>query len=579
MTIQRREKQRIKLSLYMTKKKPKKRMADVEETGHLVVCDSKDGFIDSLLGKHAKHTTFDVSLKDCPDVQDYAGCVIVKRKNESPLTDEPVVFGFARFSQNAREMPGTEQALGMGSAKLRLAKVADSGKSAIDGLNSVAHYSRLAKNAWQYLEITEEDEISYKQFKEALDLLNIIVLEGRAQRLFKACDLPDESGKPSGKVSMTEFEVCLMMNDAIPKTGPDLTPLDSFYIFDVDGSGEINQTEFQECVKALGQLRSDDELLELFVKADKDKSGVIDYKEFKRIWCHSLVDPAKELEKHGIEPTRISRDSFLSKMTNVGPLRRKQEQFINFLNANALLRVIEKSDKEMLIAFDTVQDKVKKVRIEAQQRKDERKRAKKAEQNIHSREAARDAAFRDKEKRQQIQKEQRERAKQRIQEKLMQERLSAEKQQAKQREQLMISMSRKEKEEFRIKEIRRKGEDKLILKDSGFRLIPANLYTTAEAQAKLSNLVILDLSGNKLVELPKSNFLFNLNTLRSFNLSHNRLMHIPPEIANCGNLQIWSLDNNDLRELPAEIEFMHEMVHLDASRNKLERIPTQIENM
>ena len=125
----------------------------------------------------------------------------------------------------------------------------------MDGLNSVAHYSRLAKNAWQYLELTEEDEISYKQFKRALDLLNIIILEGRASRLFKACDLPDETGKPGGKVSMTEFEVALMMNDAVPKTGPDLTPLDSFYIFDVDGSGEINQTEFQECVRALGQMR------------------------------------------------------------------------------------------------------------------------------------------------------------------------------------------------------------------------------------------------------------------------------------------------------------------------------------
>ena len=80
-------------------------------------------------------------------------------------------------------------------------------------MNSVAHYSRLAKNAWQFLQLTEEDEINYKQFKSALDLLNIIVLEGRAQRLFNACDLPDESGEASGKVSMTEFEVAMMMNE------------------------------------------------------------------------------------------------------------------------------------------------------------------------------------------------------------------------------------------------------------------------------------------------------------------------------------------------------------------------------
>ena len=60
MVIQRREKQRIKLRLYMSKKKPKKRMADIEETGHMVICDTKDGFVDQLLGKHANTTNFDV---------------------------------------------------------------------------------------------------------------------------------------------------------------------------------------------------------------------------------------------------------------------------------------------------------------------------------------------------------------------------------------------------------------------------------------------------------------------------------------------------------------------------------------
>jgi hypothetical protein len=233
----------------------------------------------------------------------------------------------------------------------------------------------------------------------------------------------------------------------------------------------------------------------------------------------------------------------------------------------------------MLENFETVQEKVKKVRIEAQHRKDEKKRAAKAEQAIHSREAAKDAAHRDKEKRQQIQKDQRERAKQRIQEKLMQEKMVAEQAKAKQREKEMISMNRKQKEEFRIKEIRRKGEDKMILKDMGYRVIPLELYTTADEQAKLANLKQLDLSGNKLVELPESNFLFNLNALRYLNLSHNRLMYVPTEISNCGNLEVWLFDNNDLRAIPKEIQYMHEMIHWDISRNRIALIPQEIENM
>ena len=51
LVIEKRVKNRVKLRLYMTKKKPKKRMADIEETGDLIMCDTPDGFIDTLLGK------------------------------------------------------------------------------------------------------------------------------------------------------------------------------------------------------------------------------------------------------------------------------------------------------------------------------------------------------------------------------------------------------------------------------------------------------------------------------------------------------------------------------------------------
>ena len=321
--------------------------------------------------------------------------------------------------------------------------------------------------------------------------------------------------------------------------------------------------------------------MEIFDKADRDKSGVIDYKEFKKIWCSSLVDPAAALEKKGITPFKVKDEGFFSSLNKikVGPFVKMREQALHAMNAHLLLKDIEKHDAFMTEQFDTVQDKVKKVRIEAQHRKDEKKRAAKAEQAIHSREAAKDAAHRDKEKRAQIQKDQKERAKQRIQEKLMQEKMAVEQAKAKQREKELISMNRKQKEEFRIKEIRRKGEDKMTLKDMGYRKIPLALYESSDAQAKLANLKILDLSGNKLVEMPEMNFLFNLNALRSFNLSHNRLMKFPTEISNCGQLEVWILDNNDLRELPTEIQYMTEMVHWDISRNKIKKIPKQIECM
>ncbi|CAN0400704.1 unnamed protein product, partial [Discosporangium mesarthrocarpum] len=76
-------------------------------------------------------------------------------------------------------------------------------------------------------------------FKRAFEELNIAVLESRAMMLFKNCDLDG-----SGKVGITELEMALMMTDAVTPA-PYLTPLDSFYTFDLDGQGTLSWAEFK----------------------------------------------------------------------------------------------------------------------------------------------------------------------------------------------------------------------------------------------------------------------------------------------------------------------------------------------
>lgn len=70
-----------------------------------------------------------------------------------------------------------------------------------------------------------------------------MILESRALRLFKCCDLDR-----SGKIGISELEVALMINEIVP-TMSYLTPLDSFYIFDLDAGGDISWVEFKvsEC--------------------------------------------------------------------------------------------------------------------------------------------------------------------------------------------------------------------------------------------------------------------------------------------------------------------------------------------
>jgi len=76
-------------------------------------------------------------------------------------------------------------------------------------------------------------------FKKAFDELNLVVVEGRALRLFKICDL-----NRSGTIGISDLEVALMIHDAVP-TKHHLSSRDWFEVFDLDGGGEISCLAFK----------------------------------------------------------------------------------------------------------------------------------------------------------------------------------------------------------------------------------------------------------------------------------------------------------------------------------------------
>lgn len=90
----------------------------------------------------------------------------------------------------------------------------------------------------------------------------------------------------------------------------------------------------------------------------------------------------------------------------------------------------------------------------------------------------------------------------------------------------------------------------LIVKNADLAEIPANAFQ------HLTNLMSLDLSGNKLRIEPQA--LFSLNNLLQLDLSNNSISYLSNVLTNLGKLKVISFSNNlienvDFRRLPKNL--------------------------
>ena len=236
----------------------------------------------------------------------------------------------------------------------------------------INHYEQTSQNTWRLLNLSEEEGINFAEFKFALDLINVIILEGRAKRLFELSGL-----YKSGYIDIIEFEIILMMNDYISseikeahessnseaneKEALILTPIDVFSSFENE-DGKITLIEFKECIHVLGYEDVNDEMLsqlfdaEFKLDTDDDTPASMNYETFLKVWCFKIANPFTELHKY--DPSLIDdhRNNVLSKVKSFA---RNNSPFANSQLRSKLHSIIEENDKKLLNAFSVARKKVR----------------------------------------------------------------------------------------------------------------------------------------------------------------------------------------------------------------------------
>ena len=160
----------------------------------------------------------------------------------------------------------------------------------------------------------ESGLLSYDEFRRMLPALNIEISDAKAFRYFNLCDTDG-----SGEIDIDEFKVALFTCD--PTSGNPvgyqpskfLSPFDAFETFDEDKSGFLDEDEFHFAMNYLGLELTDKRQEQLFSKFDYNKTGSIDFYEFRECFLQGC-DIKKELEDRGVEVPLLSKRSVLEDM-------------------------------------------------------------------------------------------------------------------------------------------------------------------------------------------------------------------------------------------------------------------------
>ncbi|RYG63073.1 hypothetical protein EON64_16670, partial [archaeon] len=186
-----------KLHVYLTIKKPKKRMVDAHKLGtRIFLSHVPEGTFGSL----ETVADYEASLADIVDLNNFQGLVVLKMPTEEPMTSEPIIFGYVRFASNRalkiRSLDALQLQEQHALAASLIAKhqagangVQALSKAALRRMKPLKYYSELANQAWFSVLQKQSDElVGFVDVLACLDKLNLFLPRTQARRLFEVFD-------------------------------------------------------------------------------------------------------------------------------------------------------------------------------------------------------------------------------------------------------------------------------------------------------------------------------------------------------------------------------------------------------
>eukprot|EP01039_Chlorochromonas_danica_P010842 gene10842-12052_t len=220
-----------KLAIYLSTKKPKKRMVDVHKLGQRLLIahqhqkgqeqEEQEGVFGSLAGP----VHYEASLMDVIDLSAFQGLVVVKLPQDEPVSDEPVVFGFVRFQSSRARRIRSLQALALEDLGEAAAQVVSREKGSQPLLRRVPlrGYRELAGRVWQAMQSPAEGQAALPALLSALDQLDLFTLSTQAERLFEAVDVAAR-----GRIGLEEVENFLVARALLQPLAQEVVVRDVF---------------------------------------------------------------------------------------------------------------------------------------------------------------------------------------------------------------------------------------------------------------------------------------------------------------------------------------------------------------